>query len=121
MLTVGVIPVLSRILSNLDLKPILPILEKADIFDDKGAKKGALNNIKNGEAVKLGTKIAIELMPQFGKIGADVPEFVAMYKDISIEEAKKLDFIEIVKEVLKDTGLMTFFESALRQKVEQES
>ena len=121
MLNVGVIPVLSRIMSNIDLKPILPILEKADIFDEKGANKGALNNIKNGEAVKLGTKIAIELMPQLGKVGEDIPEFVSLYKEISIEEAKKLDFIEIVKEVLNDTGLMSFFKSALQKKVEQNS
>ena len=46
MLKIKTIPVLSRIISKLDVKPIVEKLKAADIFKNTGSKSEALAEIK---------------------------------------------------------------------------
>lgn len=121
MLKIKTIPVLSRIISKLDVKPIVEKLKAADIFKSTGSKSEALAEIKGEKAVELGFELIAEITPQLDKIGDDFPEFVSLYKGVTIEEAGEYDLAEIVNELINDEGIRNFFSVALRKKVERES
>jgi len=121
MLKVKTIPVLSRMIAKLDVKPILTRLKEADIFKSAGNKKEALAEIKGEKAVELGFELVAEIMPQLDRIGEDIPEFISLYKGVSLEEAGEMDFAEILNEVINDEGIRNFFGTALRRKVERGS
>ena len=121
MLKVKTIPVLSRMIAKLDVRPILTKLKEADIFKSAGNKKEALAEIKGEKAVELGFELIAEIMPQLDRIGDDIPEFISLYKGVSLEEAGEMDFTEILNEVVHDEGIRNFFDTALRRKVEQGS
>ncbi len=121
MLKVKTIPVLSRMIAKLDVKPILTKLKEADIFTSAGSKKEALAELQGEKAVELGFEIFAEVMPQLDKIGNDIPEFISLYKGVSLEEAGDMDFAEVLNELIHDEGIRNFFGTALRRKVEQDS
>jgi len=121
MLKIKTIPVLTRIIAKLDVKPIMAKLKEADIFKGAGSKSEALAEIKGEKAVELGFELIAEIMPQLDKIGDDFPEFVSLYKGVSLEEAGEFDLAEIINELVNDEGIKNFFVTALRKKVERES
>lgn len=120
MLTVKTIPVITRIISKLDTKPIIRILKESDIFEEAHGKKEALAQLKGEKAVELGMEIFSEMTPQLGVIGADIPEIVALYYGISQEEANEKDIAEVINDLIHDEGIKSFFSTALRKKVERE-
>lgn len=124
MLKIATIPVISRMISKIDLAPIIERVKTVDIFDDtvqeEGAEKGAKKALSPEKVGVLGAEVIAELMPQLDKIGADIPEFVALYKGVSLKEANELDFAEVLNELVYDEGIRSFFTVALRKKVEQE-
>ncbi len=121
MLKVKTIPVLSRMTAKLDTKPIVQTLKNADIFKNTGSKKEALAEIKGDKAVELGFELIAEITPQLDRIGDDIPEFVSLYKGVSLDEAGEYDFAEILNELINDEGIRNFFGTALRRKVERDS
>ncbi len=120
MLKVKTIPVLSRMIAKLDTKPIVETLKNADIFKNTGSKTEALAEIKGEKAVELGFELIAEITPQLDRIGDDIPEFISLYKGVSLEEAGEFDFAEVLNEIINDEGIRNFFKNALRKKVEQE-
>ncbi len=121
MLKIKTIPVLTRIISKLDLKPVIEIFKNADIFKEAKGKKDALKQLSGEKATELGFAMLAEITPQLGAVGEDLPEFVALYYGISIEEAAEKDFAEVLNDLIHDEGIRGFFATALRKKVEREA
>lgn len=114
MLKISMVPILTRMISKLDIKPAIERLKALDIFDGNAEK---LTAQQMGE---LAFEIIAELTPQLGQIGPDIPEFVALYKNCTIDEAGEYDLAEIINDIKNDEGIVNFFSVALRKKVEQE-
>lgn len=121
MLTIGTIPILLKIVSKLDMKPIIEKLKTADIFDEPTDATDAMKQLSKEKVGILAFDMFAEIIPQFGKIADDLPPLVAAYKGMSVEEAVKLDAAEVINEIIRDDGITTFFERALRKKAEREA
>lgn len=119
MLTIGAMPILLKIVGKLDIMPIIERLKKADIFEDTDGTEGALKQLSKEKVGLLGAEVLMEITPQLGKIADDLPQLVAAYKGVSVEEANKLDAAEVINEIINDDGVKGFFARALRKKVEQ--
>ena len=113
------IQILATIISKLDIKPVIHALKNADIFTESKDAKSALDQLTGEKKAELALLIVAELTPQLGAIGADIPEFVALYYGVSREEADEKDFGEVVRDLLGDEGIRSFFATALRKKVER--
>ncbi len=120
MLTVKTVPVLMRMIAKLDIKPVINTLKEADIFKNAENKQEALAQLQGDAALELGTELIAEIAPQLDKIADDIPVFVALYKDMSLTEAGKLDFAEVLCDIRNDKDIINFFFKALRKKVEQD-
>ena len=124
MLSIEALPILLKIISKLDMTPIIEKLKNVDIFsepeakDGKTAKENAKKQLSREKIGVIGMEIFAEITPQLGKIADDIPPLIAAYKNVTIEEAKKLDAAEIINEIIYDEGIITFFKRALRKKVE---
>ncbi len=121
MLTIQTVPQLFKIISKLDAKPIIERLKKLDVWDEN-AKDENGEPIKTLDREKVGIlafEILAEVTPQLDKIGGDVPELIALYKNVSVEEANKLDFAEVLNELINDDGVVNFFKVAFKKKAEQ--
>lgn len=121
MLSIKALGLLMKITSRLDLKDVITELRSLDIFKEaKSAEeaKAQLSKEKLSEVALVGVNA---LLPQFDVIGEFLPELVAAYKNISIEEAEQADALEVVTEIMSDEGIISFFKTALRKKVEQQS
>ena len=121
MLKVKTVPVLARIIAKLDVKPIVKKLREADVFSNDADKEKALEEIKGEKAVELGFELIAEITPQLDKIGDDIPEFIALYKGVSLEAAGEMDFAVVLNELIFDEGIRNFFKNALRRKVEHDT
>jgi len=119
MLKIKMIPVLSRMISKLDLKPVVEVLKNADVFDNAKGKSDAVKQLSGEKAAELAFDMLMAITPQADRIGEDIPEFVAFYKGITIEEAGDCDMAEVFREVLGDAGIKSFFGNALRKKAER--
>lgn len=117
MLKIGILPVLMRMVSKLDLKPIIERLKKLDIFDVENMEQNseAAPKITAEQAGELAFEIIAELTPQLDKIGEEIPEFVAQYEGISIEEAKNRDIFEVIKKLKEEKGIVNFLSLALKK------
>lgn len=121
MLTIQTVPQLFKIISKLDAKPIIERLKDLDVWDEN-AKDENGNPIKTLDKEKVGIlafEILAEITPQLDKIGDDIPELIALYKNISVEEANKLDFAEVLNELVNDDGVVNFFKVAFKKKAAQ--
>ena len=122
MLTIETVPQLFKIISKIDAKPIIEKLKNLDVWDDSKIDENG-NPVREIDREKVGVlafEIITDITPQLGKIGGDIPEFIAIYKSISVEEAKRLDFAEVINELINDEGIVNFFKRALKKKIEQE-
>lgn len=119
MLTIGTMPIVLKIVSKLDIKPIIEVLKSADIFKDVMNQQEALSELSSEKVGEVGMLVLAEIAPQLGKIADDIPVLAAKYKNISLEEAEQLDAFELFSEMWNDEGVRTFFKNALRKKVEQ--
>jgi hypothetical protein len=113
MIKISAIPVLTRIISKLDLKPVMEKLKEIEIFSESQA------GVTKEQAGILAFELIAAVSPQLGTIGEDIPEFVALYKGCSVAEANELDFAAVIGELVADEGIRNFFSIALRQKAGQ--
>lgn len=121
MLSIRTMPLLMKIAAKLDTKPIIERLKDMDVFSETQNDDGTVTRELDREKVGLlGVEVFAEVVPQLGKVADDLPPLVAAYKNISIEDALDLDAMEVLKEIVTDTGVMSFFKSALQKKVEPE-
>ena len=111
MLSIGTIPIVLKIISKLDIKPVIEILKSADLFEDVTTSEDAVKELSAEKVGEVGMLVLAEVAPQLGKIADDVPVLAAKYKNISIEEAEKLDALELFYEMWNDEGVRTFFKS----------
>ncbi len=122
MLTIETVPQLFKIISKIDAKPVIEKLKNIDVWDDTKTDDDG-NPVRELDREKvgvLGFEILAEITPQLGKIGGDIPELIAAYKSIPVEEAKRLDFAEVINELINDEGIVNFFKRALAKKVAPE-
>ena len=112
MLKISMLPVMTRMVSKLDLTQVIQQLKELDIFEDGQAK------MSPEQMGVLAFEILAGLLPQVDKIGKDIPEFVSLYKGISIAEANELDIADVFAEIKGDEGIINFFKRALQKKVE---
>lgn len=117
MLRINTIPHLMKIAAKLDLAPVVERLKNLDIFEDTpGGTGSALKQLSKEKVGILGMEVIMTITPQLGKIADDIVPLVAAYKDVSIDEAKKLDAAEIINEIIYDDAIRNFFKLALRKK-----
>ena len=121
MLSIRTIPLLMKIAAKLDTTPIIEKMKGVDVYNETKNDDGTVTRELDREKVGLlGVEVFAELIPQLGKVADDLPILVAAYKNIPIEDALDLDAMEVLKEIVTDTGVMSFFKSALQKKVEPE-
>lgn len=70
----------------------------------KGKDSGEIEKIKN----KIGMKIVLKLGTKIHDVRDELIKFVAVYKDITEEEAKKVNMLEVLKEIMQDEDLVSF-------------
>jgi hypothetical protein len=121
MLTIKTIPTLLKIVAKLDIKPVVEMLKKLDIFEEAKDTEDAILQLSREKVGLLACEIFAEITPQLGKIADDLPPLVASYYDISIEEAEKRDAAEVINDFINDEGIVSFFKRALRKNVEQKA
>lgn len=119
MINIGAMQILMKITARLDLTPVIDVLKNADVFTDAKDKKEALQQLTSEKAGELAVTAISALLPQLDVIADFLPELVSRYKDISIEDAAKLDAFEIIEEIVHDEGMISFFKRALRGKAKQ--
>ena len=103
---------------------ISSIIDKIEIDDKfinemielgRTAKEKSKENAEKIQ-MQIGMKIVIKLGKKLHEVRDDLVKFVANYKEISEEEAKKVDIKDIVKELISEKE----FESFFKQKVMSE-
>lgn len=121
MLNIETLPLLLKIVSKLDITPVVEKLKGVDIFEEPKDGEDAKKQLSREKVGVIAMETIAELTPQLGKIADDLPPLVAAYKGVTVEEAKKLDAAEVINEIITDEGIITFFKRALRKKVEQKA
>lgn len=120
MLNINALPILLKMVSKLDIKPVIKSLKELDIFDDTAdTPDKAINELSGEKAVECALEALNAILPQLDKIADYIPEFVAMYKGVSIEEAGKIDALLVIDDLIHEEGIKDFFMRALRRKAEQ--
>lgn len=103
---------------------ISSIIDKIEIDDKfinemielgRTAKEKSKENAEKIQ-MQIGMKMVIKLGKKLHEVRDDLVKFVANYKEISEEEAKKVDIKDIVKELISDKDFVSFF----KQKVMSE-
>lgn len=83
------------------------IIDKMEIGQDlKNMYVDTGNEERDNE--EIGKQLIVLLITKLHKAKNEVYEFISEYKGISIEEAKKANAVEIIKEVLSIDGTTSF-------------
>jgi hypothetical protein len=109
--------ILLRVTSKLDLTPVIDTLKSADIFTDAKSKEDALAQLTTEKAGELAVTAISALLPQLDAVADFLPELVAAYKGVTVEEANNLDAFAVLEEIIHDEGMTAFFKRAVRGKV----
>ena len=117
MLNVKSMQILLRVTSKLDLTPVIDTLKSADIFTDAKSKEDALAQLTTEKAGELAATAISALLPQLDAVADFLPELVAAYKGVTVEEANNLDAFAVLEEIIHDEGMTAFFKRAVRGKV----
>ena len=117
MLNVKSMQILLRVTSKLDLTPVIDALKNADIFTDAKSKEDALAQLTTEKAGELAVTAISALLPQLDAVADFLPELVAAYKGVTVEEANNLDAFAVLEEIIHDEGMTAFFKRAVRGKV----
>ena len=70
----------------------------------KGKEAKDIDMIKN----KIGMNIMLKLGSKLHEVRDELIKFVAVYKEISEEEAAKVDMIEVIKDLILDEDFTSF-------------
>lgn len=117
MITLKAFPKLLKIAAKLDIEPLIEPLKDMDIFAEPKSKEDVTRQLSKEKIGIIGMTILARVTPQIGKIADDIPDLVAAYKDISIEEANKLNAFEAVNELIHDDGIQKYFFDSLKKKL----
>jgi len=117
-MTLEMLPLLMRIASKLDIRPLVNHFKGVDIIKD-GQK---VKDINREQMATIAFELAAELLPQLTEdIGKDIIALVAAQKGISAKDAGKLDIIKAITDVLTESGVLDFFMRRLRLNSGQKS
>lgn len=119
MLKVKSMPALVSIVGKLDIKPIVEKLKNIDIFDSAKNADEAKAQLTSEKIAEIGFEVIAEIAPQLPKISGDIVELIATHNNVTIEEAGELDLIKSIKDLVTDSGVMSFFSELLRKKAER--
>lgn len=78
--------------------------------------KGKTKEFKEELQKQIGMKIVLKIGSKIYLTKDELIEFVANYKDITKEEAKKIDITDIIKDLIKDKDFVSFFKSEVMSK-----
>lgn len=109
------LPILLNIVSKIDLAPIIDSIKQYDV------KPTDVKKISEETKIEIGMIILQNILPQLGKFQEDIIPLVAILKNVPEDVAAELDTIEVVKELLENKVMISFFSSALKKKIEQNS
>ena len=70
----------------------------------KGQNNEGVESIKN----KIGMKVIMKIGSQLHLVRDELVKFIASYKEISEEEAKKVDIVAVIKDLMNDEGFKSF-------------
>ena len=70
----------------------------------KGKSKSEIENLQK----KIGMEIMIDLGKKIHLVKDELIELISMYKEITTEEAKKVNIIDFFKEIAKDEDIKNF-------------
>ena len=83
------------------------IIDKMEIGEQlKTMEISTGNNKKDQE--ELGKQLIVLLISKIYKAKEEVYELIAAYKNITVEEAKKVEIIPVIQEILGMEGLKSF-------------
>ena len=119
MLNVKSIQILLKITSKLDFTPVFDVFKDEQIFNAVTNKKEALDQITPEKLGEIAVKIIGALIPQLDTVAEFLPELIAAYKGIPVNEAEQLDAMEALSEVFGDKGVRAFFKRAPLVKIKQ--
>ena len=103
---------------------ISSIINKMEITDDfindlvemgkntKGKSEGSIEKLQT----QIGIKVILKLTSKLHLVKPELIEFIATYNYIAREEAKNIDIIEFVKEIMKDKDFTSFLKQKLMPK-----
>ena len=81
-------------------------------FEMGKAAKGKSKEQADMLAKKIGMEIMVDLGKKLHLVKDEITQFIVSYKNITEEEAKNYDLIELFKEIAKDEGLKSFLKKA---------
>lgn len=105
------LPIIMKIASKVDAKPLVEKLKKLDLKSLDDGKK-----LSDEEVGILAAEIVSELLPQMGKVADDVIPLIAATKNITFEEAEDIELADALKDIFADEALISFFKSAWMKK-----
>lgn len=70
----------------------------------QGKNEEEVNNIKN----KIGMNIILKLGSKLHEVRNELVKFIAVYKEITEEEAEKVNILDIIKELMDDKEFTSF-------------
>ena len=73
----------------------------------------------NATEKEVGIDMITQIVKNAHKAEQEIYEFIASAKKCSIEEAEEADIIEVIKEKMKDAGMLDFFKSAVKSEPQE--
>lgn len=113
MIKTKALPVILRVVSKLDLKPIIERLKKLDL---KSVESGTLSS--EDKAI-LAFEVLSEFIPQLGKIDGEILQLIADTRDITLKEASEINIIDALHGLFADEDLIAFFQSWMKKLAQQ--
>lgn len=104
-LTIDSICLLSSIIDKIELDDKF-IQEMAKLGETaKGKSKEFAENLKN----EIGIKVILKISSKLHLVKDEMTDFIANYKDISKEDAKNVNMVDVIKELMNDKDFVSFF------------
>lgn len=82
----------------------------------KGKSEEEAKEIAESLQKEIGVQVVLKLGTKLYEVRDELIEFISVYKEISKEEAQKIDVVEFVKEVINDKGLTSFLKNQVISK-----
>ena len=115
MLKIKVVPLILKIISKIDLKPVTEAVKSINDFTPTNDKTEAAAQLAERKT-ELGFSVLEAITPQLGRIADDITELIAAYEGVTVDAAAELDAIAEFKKIAADAGMVSFFKSALQTK-----
>lgn len=75
--------------------------------------------IPEGSDEKAKADFMMQIVTKAHKAKDEIYEFVSVYKRCSVDEAKDVNLIELIKEIMANTGVSNFLSSAAESRIQE--